>query len=281
MQPDICKNSLASESFIVGNQKLSVISEPVDRKIKKRLRKIGLLKLIGIKDILLGVPEREAEDVLDLGCGDGGLLSWINDRRRFRLRVGCDITLDLLKMAKRRGAYDCYVLADVRCLPFRGKSFDVCFMMSVLTYLEKKDGLAALKAVEYIARRQIIVFTPVGILPPPSGERFEKYEHWNENAHISSWTKRDFHGYRIIGINGLRRLRNRRGKIRYSGFLKIVATIVSYLSQIIIYFHPRFAFEMVCIKSPKKATTTIKSAIESQIAYREQDRPELCKRGVN
>lgn len=228
---------------------MAIFNEGVEEKIRNLLRKIGISKIIIFSDILPNIVEKKARTILDLGCGKGDPMSWINKRQIFDLRVGMDIVPKVLKIAKQRGTHDCYILGDIRHLPFREKSFDICLIVGILTYLKKEEGLSVLKTAERISRKQLIVFTPIGSLPPSKGERYDKYRYWNEEAHMSSYSISDFSGYKIIGVNGLRFFRNRRGKIRFFGVAKVFIAMPAYLSSLVLYFYPKLAFEMICTKS--------------------------------
>lgn len=121
---------------------------------------------------------------------------------------------------------------------------------SVILPREKK-GLEVLSQVERIAKRQVVVFTPVGMLPSPTDEKFYKLNRWDECYHKSSWTVEDFvtRGYLVNGVNGLCGLRNRKGKIRFKGLLRVLGAFLSYASQIWTFHNPRIAFEIVCVKN--------------------------------
>ncbi len=76
--------------------------------------------------------------------------------------VGIDIFKSYLDEAKGKGVYQELILGDVRHLPLKDKSFDVVICMEVLEHLEKVDGEKLLGELERVAKRQVLLSTPVG-----------------------------------------------------------------------------------------------------------------------
>lgn len=79
----------------------------------------------------------------------------------------------------------------IKLLP--SDSVDTIFILDVIEHLEKKDGENLLKATEKIARKQIILFTPLGFLY----QKDNKKDAWGMDGvdwqeHKSGWTPNDF-----------------------------------------------------------------------------------------
>jgi len=77
---------------------------------------------------------------------------------------------------------------------FPEKSIDTIFLVDVIEHLEKKEAKILLRKTEKIARKQIIIFTPLGFIPQshPSGK-----DAWGLNGgawqeHKSGWLPEDF-----------------------------------------------------------------------------------------
>lgn len=142
----------------------------------------------------------EAKSILDVGCGRGRPMAFLNRNRRL-LAVGVDAFFPYLQEARALGVYAALVLADARNLPFRPQSFDVVLMMEVLEHLDRPDGVALLAAAEEIAIRQVIITTPVG--------HYEQHEYdgnpLQEHRHIWEPGQLRALGYRVYG-HGLRNL---------------------------------------------------------------------------
>jgi SAM-dependent methyltransferase len=93
---------------------ISNIYEP-----KKRKAYLNILK-----DSIIGYhPKR----VIDLGCGSGFALSWIEGER-----VGIDISKELIERAHEGPDY---IVADVEATPFRNEAFDLAICLDVAEHL--------------------------------------------------------------------------------------------------------------------------------------------------
>jgi ubiquinone/menaquinone biosynthesis C-methylase UbiE len=74
--------------------------------------------------------------VLELGCGDGKTLAAMRDRDW--KATGLDISSEALRLSRTSlGAESNLVLADIRRLPFRNKSFDAVFAFHVIGHLRQ------------------------------------------------------------------------------------------------------------------------------------------------
>ena len=83
--------------------------------------------------------EKKAESILDVGCGTGKPMRFLNRHGRF-VTVGIDGFEPSLEQCRRDGSHDTLVLGDIRPLPFNEKSFDIVLCLQALEHLEKKDG---------------------------------------------------------------------------------------------------------------------------------------------
>lgn len=80
----------------------------------------------------------------------------------------------------------------IKILPER--SVDTVFLLDVIEHLDKEEAKELLRATEAIARKQIVIFTPLGFLPQnhPDGKDAWGFEggYWQE--HKSGWEPEDF-----------------------------------------------------------------------------------------
>jgi len=197
---------------------------------------------------LLGVVRWNLDKVnraslLDVGCGNGRVMKFINKRKRF-FSVGVDIFEPAIREAQRQESHDGYVLCDVQQLPFRGKSFDIVLCMEVLEHLERNEGAILLQMLEEIARRQVIITTPVGQY---------KQDAFNGNPyqqHKSVWSPSELkrlgfkvRGVQIRGTNFTTGLLSRLPKL-----LRIPIHIAWYLAGPFVYFLPELSGDMICSK---------------------------------
>ncbi|MCL0053366.1 class I SAM-dependent methyltransferase, partial [Dehalococcoidales bacterium] len=135
--------------------------------------------------------------ILDLGCGKGEAIKLLFGKDKLNYKIcGVEIFRPYILEAKQKGIYTDLILADVRNLPFKSKSFDVLLLLEVIEHLTKEKGAKLLKEMERIARKGIIVRTPKGFL------RKEKIEDSNPfQEHISSWEPKELRnlGYKVKG----------------------------------------------------------------------------------
>lgn len=137
-----------------------------------------------------------------------------------------------------------HVVGDVRQVDslFAPKSVDCVFALDLIEHLRKEDGLRLLDAVEEIARRRVVIFTPNGFLPqgPLDGNPFQE--------HLSGWTTREMEarGYHVVGVNGWRPLRGEIGAIRLRP--RWFWTRISLYTQNLFESKPRYAFQLFCVK---------------------------------
>ncbi len=172
--------------------------------------------------------------ILDVGCGDGHLMAWINNDGSFKA-VGVDINKKDLEMARKRKVYKDLIAADlIKNLPFREK-FDVVLCSQVVEHLEKKKALALIKKIEKLAKKRIIVATINGFF------QFDHRSPGKYDIHLSRWsseelTEMDYivygHGLRFIYKPGT--LKDKSPK-----FLHPLLFFISYLmTPILRFIHP-------------------------------------------
>jgi len=186
--------------------------------------------------------------ILDLGCNRGISMSIFNRANRL-LAVGMDIHLPYLRECKRQKVYDEVLQGDVRMLPFKPKSFDIVFCGQLIEHLEKQDGWELIREMERIARRWIIITTPVGA--------YKLVVSWETPylEHKSSWAPDELIalGYKVRGSSvavahviaerfASHLPRNAKGLFTSFVF------IMSALFDPVVYFCPKIAGNMVCIK---------------------------------
>ncbi len=181
------------------------------------------------------------ESVLDLACGASSPLQHLT--RNFFL-VGCDRFKPALEKSRRAGIHDQYIQLDVVDLDgrFPAKSFDCVLALDLIEHLEKEEGARLIAAMEKIAKRRVIIFTPNGFLPQGefSGNPWQ--------VHRSGWsvTEMKGKGFQVIGVMGWKRLRGDKGGLKFSpkGFW----SLISALTQVFIKRRPEQAFQILCSK---------------------------------
>lgn len=182
----------------------------------------------------------DCRSILDVGCGD--------DARLIRLVPGIPYSLGVdAKVPEPTSSarlHTEYRQLDVRLLAdhFSPGSFDCVVALDLIEHLGCEDGLRVLETMEAIAAKRVIVFTPNGFLPQPPAPDNPHQEH------LSGWTTHDFErrGYRVLGINGWKPLRGPYAAIRWRP--RSLWRRLSLLTQPLVVSHPRWAFQLLCVK---------------------------------
>jgi ubiquinone/menaquinone biosynthesis C-methylase UbiE len=193
--------------------------------------------------------DKSSKTILDAGCGKGDAMAFLNKHGKFET-VGIDIFKLYLKEAKNKGRFQDLILGDVSYLPFKDKSFDTVICMEVLEHLEKADGYKLLDELERVARRQVLLTTPVG--------KHESHP-FDENPyqkHKCIWKVEELRklGYKVRG-RGLINIGGPSGKsikklpepIR-SIVVNIIVKPLWIVSSLFTYFFPFFGGNMICEK---------------------------------
>jgi SAM-dependent methyltransferase len=189
--------------------------------------------------------DKGGKSLLDVGCGRGGPIEFINRKRRL-FSVGADIFQPYLLHCRAAGFYDDLVRCDVRFLPFGSGTFDIVLCSEVLEHLQPHEAAHLIADMEERARRQVIITAPVGHCHQ------EEYDGNPYQAHRSAWTPEDFRqlGYAVRGSG----LRGMGGLVAQETsplpeWLRLVANAVWMLGTPFSYYFPRIGGNMVCIKN--------------------------------
>lgn len=186
---------------------------------------------------------RGCDTVLDLGCGTESILHLFTGRSRL---VGVDRYRPSLERNRSHGTYFGHVNADILELPVAPKSVDACVALDVIEHFERSAGEAMMEAMERVARRRVIVFTPNGFLPQAATDN-----PWQ--LHRSGWTVADFRerGFRVYGIYGMKALRGELSRLRFGP--RLVWEPVSWASQAVARLRPEAAFALCAVKTVDRA----------------------------
>ncbi len=138
--------------------------------------------------------------VLDLGCGNG--LPMIGTH--FRLLVGVDAFDKVHKGLFDMPEFDLLLNLDIRNILdlFQMDSFDAITCIDVIEHLKKEEGEKLIKDMEYIARKMVLIFTP--LVWSENLDSFNNPIWWSYgdiyNLHQSLWTEDDFtsKGYKTV-----------------------------------------------------------------------------------
>lgn len=212
------------------------------------LRRLDARLLSGWREVyqraLLEAVDGGFESLLDVGCGPPSPLQALM-AERVRRSVGVDgdaRTVDACRAAG--GPYGEYRHLDGRAIEaaLGPRSFDLVVALDVVEHFEKDDGRALLGALEAVARRRVVVFTPNGFLP--QGEKDDN----PLQVHRSGWTVDEFteRGYTVTGINGWKPLRGELWEPRVKP--PSVGHRLSACTQPLVTRRPRLAFQLLAVR---------------------------------
>lgn len=176
---------------------------------------------------------------LDLACGYNSLIQCTDIPHK----VGVEVFSEYLNKSKEKGIHDEYIQEDILSVQFPPRSYDLVLCSEIIEHLDKQDGFTLLENAERWAAKKVIIATPNGYLQQ------EEYDDNPLQIHKSGWTVDEFEkrGYVVRGIGGLKALKGERGEIKYKPYF--LWRIVSDLSQKLVYFFPRIAFQLFAVKT--------------------------------
>lgn len=139
-----------------------------------------------IKDMML---KNHLQKVLDVGCGTGLLVKFMNTHR-FRA-IGCDASPEAVKEAKKTSGSRNIILSQASDLPFQSSSFDLVTSISLVEHLTQKEAIKFIKEAKRILKKNGFIFlvtpnfaTPLRIL---SGGKWFAYQ---DPTHVNFFTPR-------------------------------------------------------------------------------------------
>lgn len=210
-------------------------------------------RLLPVKHFLLAwadpvcwLIDKRAESILDVGCGQGMPMQMIKKRMRVRKSVGVDLFEPYIEESKKKGIHDEYLVCDIRKLPYKNRSFDVVLALQVLEHLPKKDAWKVLEKMEKIARKQVIVSTPIGKMSHPAVDNNLL------QLHKSSFLPKEFEkrGYKtlkmgrkiLLGENGIVH------RVQNDLIRKLIFTFNLLITPLFYLFQPIADYYLVAVK---------------------------------
>lgn len=176
--------------------------------------------------------------VLDLGCGHHSPIQRCN----IPFSVGVEVFEPYLQESKRRGIHSQYIQADIRQIEFKPKSFDAVIAVEVLEHLTKQEGAELVHKMERWARKKVVVTTPNRYLWQGT------YDNNPLQEHRSGWSVKELRKleFKVVGLNGWKRLRGYKGSIKYEP--AFLWGRISDLTQKITFYYPKLAFQLFAVK---------------------------------
>lgn len=147
-----------------------------------------------------------AESILDIGCG-------IRPQRFLtpKVHICWDPYLPYLQKARENtsdadGRSWLFINADWReaCERFPPRSVDTVFLLDVIEHVPKHEGRVLLARTLCIARKQVVVFTPLGFMPQHHPDGVDAWGMLGGafQEHQSGWLPEDFgEGWRVLACS--------------------------------------------------------------------------------
>ena len=184
---------------------------------------------------------RDITSVLDVGCGSNSPLKKVP---KHFYSMGVDAFGPSIQKSRQLGIHDAYKKCDVLAIDrmFDSKTFDAVIALDVIEHLEKKQGYELIRKMSELTKYKIIIMTPNGFY------RQDPYDGNKWQIHHSGWSVDDFVrlGFTVRGIRGFRWLRGEYATLKWKPW--IFWGIVSVLTEPLVYFLPRLAYQLFAVK---------------------------------
>jgi len=165
-----------------GNLQKHLNPNPVQRYLLRRFHRqiASLLKATG------------AERILDAGCGEGFVVSYLLQGNDGLTITGIDCSLEAIEMARQMVPGGLFDLGDLREMPYGDDSFDLVMCLEVLEHLP--DPHRGLRELRRVTSAHCLVSVPHE--PFFRATNFLRGKHvpaWGRDPeHLQHWTARQF-----------------------------------------------------------------------------------------
>jgi SAM-dependent methyltransferase len=202
-------------------------------------------------NILYMMLEKKSLSILDVGCGKGHPMRFINRSRRFST-VGIDLFAPYIRDCKMNRTHDDYVLCDMRALPFKKRSFDLVLGLRVCEHLTANEAERLLADMECIARRQVVIIVPAGTFEqsPFENNPYQRHRSYLTQAQLKQ------RGYKVQ-VNGLRGVQGDTAKIgRFRTLVALSGHMLWVISGPIIFLMPSLGANLVAAKNVRNGCSS-------------------------
>lgn len=205
--------------------------------------------ILSWEDPVCWIIDKTAVSILDVGCGQGFPMRMIKSRMRVIKSMGVDLFNPYIEEGKRLKVHDKYTKVDVRKIKFQNRSFDVVLALQIIEHLNKKDAWKLVEKIEKIARKQVIITTPIGKTYHPAVDNNKL------QLHKSGFFPKEFEirGYKIIKFSR-KEILGEKGlvhRIDNDIFRKIIYSLSCLLNILLYLFQPLANYYFVAYKKIK------------------------------
>lgn len=195
----------------------------------------------------IAIAVGDSKTLLDVGCGKNSPVQTLGSKIH---KTGLDLFEPSLIESKKKNIHQAYKVANVLSLvhTFEEKSFDCVFASELIEHLEKDEGFELLRQMEKVARKRVVITTPVGFLPQ------ESFENNPWQIHCSGWSVEEMRnrGYSVVGLNGAKFVWNMKflwGKNEGAMLpIRLLRKLLVTITNLYTRNHPQYAFQMLCVK---------------------------------
>jgi hypothetical protein len=188
------------------------------------------------------IVDGSCDSLLDIGCGEKSPIFRVSTS--IARTTGVDSHLPSIERSRAAGIHTDYVQMNITDVgsSFETRSYDCVVALDVVEHFDKEDGLRLLDAMERIARKKVVVFTPNGFVAQPATSDNP------HQLHRSGWTAAEMRarGYEIVGIGGWRPLRGAYANPRIRPFW--LTERLSLLTERFFESRPESAYQILCTK---------------------------------
>ncbi len=188
------------------------------------------------------IVDGSCQSLLDIGCGERSPIFGFSIR--IPRTIGVDSHLPSIERSRAEGIHTDYVQMNLAEIAdrFEPRSIDCVVALDVIEHFEKEQGVRLLDAMERIARRKVVVFTPNGFVAQAATPDNP------HQLHRSGWTPAEMRarGYEVRGIGGWRPLRGAYALPRIHPYW--LTERLSLLTEPLFESHPERAFQILCTK---------------------------------
>lgn len=188
------------------------------------------------------VDDGTCASLLDVGCGESSPIQPF--AAKFAHSVGVDSHGPSLDASRAAGIHKETVQCDLGRLGalFQPRSFDCVVALDVVEHFDKEAGREFLDTIERIARKNVVVFTPNGLVPQPATPDNP------HQLHRSGWSAAEMRarGYEVLGIGGWRPLRGAYAQPRFRPHW--LTARLARLTERWFESRPDRAFQILCVR---------------------------------